>query len=208
MFSANSKKWPNWFIAVLAFVGGLMASSLAPVFSESSDAPHVDVVSMDSQGWERMEDKIEALRGEFRENFQAIDSQLNSIMAVRTQVKDPSSGANRQEDAEKSRDWTSLEWPSVLPKEIGKELIVRGLSPFDHDEIAALTRKACTSLEELSVVRRDRVIRMNEQYSTNGQLYGEPFIQVQREIAADYKSGLSVIITEFTGSLDAFMKQK
>jgi hypothetical protein len=207
MFSANSKKWPNWFIAVLAFVGGLMASSLAPVFSESSDAPHVDVVSMDTQGWERMEDKIEALRGEFRENFQAIDSQLNSIMAVRTQVKDPSSGANRQEDAEKSRDWTSLEWPSVLPKEIGKELIVRGLSPFDHDEIAALTRKACTSLEELSVVYRDGRIRMNEQFS-NRQLFGEPLNQVAKKIEADYKSGLSVIITEFTGSLDAFMKQK
>jgi hypothetical protein len=207
MFSGNSKKWPNWLIAVLAFAGGLMASSLAPVFSESSGAPHVDVVSMDAQGLERIEDKIEALRSEFRESLQAVDSQLNSIMAVRTQVQDPNSGANRQGNAVESRGWTSLEWPSVLPKVIGKELIVRGLSPFDHDEIAALTRRACTSFEELSVVYSDGRIRMNEQFS-NRQLFGEPLNQVAKKIEADYKSGLSVIITEFTGSLDAFMKQK
>jgi len=194
-----------WLIVVSAFIGGLFGSVFRPDERDSLTPPSIRQNAIDSQEFDTVLEEIKDLRKMLDSHDQAIGLQISLIGNGRKETE-PSKGETSGFSAGGLRmEPSSGSWPNVLPPIIGKELVVRGLSPFDGSHIAVLTQKVCLGFDELERNRRKGNERLLVQYSS-GQLDGNQCKELQREIQDDYHEKVELLISEFVENLDELTK--
>ena len=93
-------------------------------------------------------------------------------------------------------------WLSVLPKAVGRELVLRGLSPYDSPEVAGFVQEVCRGIDAADSNYRASVIRNNEEYS-GGRISNSNFKLLQERIRNEYDTILLEAMSGFSACLDA-----